>query len=155
MRARCQSGQGSIPIPIPTPIQTMVWWIGNHCLNSIDERERICGLHQTTNLLGALGVLAVPLVRGPWQLLNTAPMELRPPRSLRASSPSGSEDLFGRGGSTRQTHPHLPGRLHAPGGYRPCPSAGGHFTHWNCIGKSLIAAQHLLATRILATLTFV
>ena len=95
MRARCQPGQGSIPIPIPTPIQTMVWWIGNHCLNSIDERERICGLHQTTNLLGALGVLAVPLVRGPWQLLNTAPMELRPPRSLRASSPSGSEDLFG------------------------------------------------------------
>ncbi len=30
MRAKCQSGQGSIPIPTPTPIQTMVWWIGNH-----------------------------------------------------------------------------------------------------------------------------
>jgi hypothetical protein len=47
MRTRCQPEQGSIPIPIPTPtptpILTMIWLIGNHCLEATPEGSRLFG----------------------------------------------------------------------------------------------------------------
>ena len=41
MRARCQSEHESIPIP--TPIQTMIWLIGNYCMEATHDGTRLFG----------------------------------------------------------------------------------------------------------------
>ena len=43
MKAKCHTGRGSIPIPTPTPIQTMIGLIGNHFLEETHEEAGLFG----------------------------------------------------------------------------------------------------------------
>lgn len=73
---RLQAGPGFPSIPIPTPIQTMIGLIGNHCLKDRAFSDDLCGRLSGSGWEGRVGKAATLHSRCDWgEVVEAAGLE--------------------------------------------------------------------------------